>query len=447
MRHLDLFSGIGGFALATEMVWEDVEHVFCDNDPFAQEILKKHWPECVILGDIKTLVTCLQTPNTNENGEKSILKKEGSIGTGTIKKTKKNSNQSIKKEQKSEDAQKGKLSSGITEDNALAAESLKSNSSTSTIKTMMGISSEDDTEQQEPMLDVSKLGFPTHIKYSALTATLQNQYIKYVLTKEPVDLLTGGFPCQPFSQAGRRKGEADDRFLWPYLIETIRLVRPRICLLENVAGILSISDGRVFEQVCTDLESEGYEVGAFVIPVAAVGAPHRRDRVWIAAHAIGSDALRAPRLVHSTQEGERIQERDEVGKSGEQSGARVSSHAKHDGFDGTQDGEGDIAGGNCDPERAHEFRQPERADSIWEITTDSASLDEERRDIGQGQKQFRRSDWEQDWVEVATTLCRMDDGLSRRLDRNPRLKGLGNAIVPQVAAEVLKAIRDMHDNN
>ena len=98
------------------------------------------------------------------------------------------------------------------------------------------------------------------------------------------DIITGGFPCQPFSVAGKQKGTSDDRHLWPDMFRIIKAFKPRYVIGENVRGIINIQDGVVFETVCTDLESEGYEVQPFIIPAAGVGAPHRRERVWIVAH-------------------------------------------------------------------------------------------------------------------------------------------------------------------
>ena len=97
------------------------------------------------------------------------------------------------------------------------------------------------------------------------------------------DVVTGGFPCQPFSVAGKQKGTSDDRHLWPEMFRIIKAFKPRFVIGENVRGIINIQDGVVFETVCTDLESEGYEVQPFIIPAASVGAPHRRERVWIVA--------------------------------------------------------------------------------------------------------------------------------------------------------------------
>ena len=98
------------------------------------------------------------------------------------------------------------------------------------------------------------------------------------------DIITGGFPCQPFSVAGKQAGTDDDRHLWPVMFRIIQEFTPRWVIGENVKGLTNIQDGVVFETVCSDLEGEGYEVRAFNIPAAGVGAPHRRERLWIVAH-------------------------------------------------------------------------------------------------------------------------------------------------------------------
>lgn len=101
---------------------------------------------------------------------------------------------------------------------------------------------------------------------------------------QKADIVVGGFPCQPFSVAGKRKGTRDDRHLWPEMLRVIKASKPRWVIGENVRNLTSIQDGMVFEQVCTDLESEGYEVQPFIIPASAVNAPHQRYRVWIVAN-------------------------------------------------------------------------------------------------------------------------------------------------------------------
>ena len=165
-----------------------------------------------------------------------------------------------------------------------------------------------------------------------------------------VDVLTGGFPCQPFSYAGRRRGAEDDRYLWSSMYRAIDEIQPTWVVAENVAGILTmVEQGEVskvagaatlfdalddlrgryelretftLQRICTDLESHGYAVQPVLVPACAVGAPHRRDRVFIVARRIASDTYdRADRRTAREDEGkgreERIQERHEVRKPDE----------------------------------------------------------------------------------------------------------------------------------
>ena len=107
--------------------------------------------------------------------------------------------------------------------------------------------------------------------------------IKEVETLPYVDLLTGGFPCQPFSVVGRREGTRDDRYLWPDMLRIIRAVNPRWVVAENVPGI-DDKTYMVLDTVLDDLESSGYQAVPIEIPACAVGAPHLRQRVWIVAY-------------------------------------------------------------------------------------------------------------------------------------------------------------------
>ena len=146
--------------------------------------------------------------------------------------------------------------------------------------------------------------FPNSKSYEDITKTDFTEW------REKINVLTGGFPCQPFSVAGQRKGAEDNRYLWPEMLRAIREIQPDWVVGENVAGILSMVQpgsetalGReeslfgevdrkrilhrqeyVVETVCNDLEREGYSVQPVVIPACAVGAPHRRDRVFFIAH-------------------------------------------------------------------------------------------------------------------------------------------------------------------
>ena len=116
-------------------------------------------------------------------------------------------------------------------------------------------------------------GFPVHCD------------IRKVLNDIPkMDIICAGFPCQPFSYAGKRKGRMDDRYLWDETIRIVREVKPRWFIGENVFGIISIEKGMVLRQVQSDLEKENYKVQCFVIPAASVNAWHNRKRVWIIAN-------------------------------------------------------------------------------------------------------------------------------------------------------------------
>lgn len=225
--------------------------------------------------------------------------------------------------------------------------------------------------------------------------------------EQNLTILTGGFPCQPFSHAGRRKGTADDRYQWPNMFQVIQNVKPDWVIAENVRGLATWNDGMVLEQVCTDLESEGYEVQPFIIPACAVNAPHRRDRIWIIAN-----------CANSRTKGLQKQE--------------ISPD------DPT----------NTSSERLRGRSLRGRQDREWQMDEDKRQRAEVR---GQNQGRSRR-DWNQDWREIAAATCnaRMDDGLSREVDgvsysfakwRNGSIKAYGNAIVPQVAMEIFRAIK------
>jgi DNA (cytosine-5)-methyltransferase 1 len=121
-------------------------------------------------------------------------------------------------------------------------------------------------------------GVPIYPEIKQLTARrLHHDHIKHI------DLICGGYPCQPFSVAGHQRGERDPRHLWPEMYRILRELRPRWLVCENVAGHVELG----LDAVLGDLEAAGYSATTFVIPACAVGAPHRRDRVWIVAHAPG----------------------------------------------------------------------------------------------------------------------------------------------------------------
>lgn len=125
---------------------------------------------------------------------------------------------------------------------------------------------------------VLKHHFPHATAHSDITTT------DFTIYRGRVDILTGGFPCQPYSLAGDQLGDQDERHLWPHMLRAIREVQPAWVVGENVRGFVSWNDGLVFEQVHLDLEAEGYKVQAYILPAAGVGFDHRRERVFVIAH-------------------------------------------------------------------------------------------------------------------------------------------------------------------
>ena len=124
---------------------------------------------------------------------------------------------------------------------------------------------------------VLKHYWPNAESFSDITKT---DFTKYYGT---VDIITGGFPCQPYSSAGKRLGKEDERHLWPEMLRAIREVSPSFVVGENVRGLTNWNGGLVFDEVCTELESYGYSVAPVIIPACGLNAPHKRERVWFVA--------------------------------------------------------------------------------------------------------------------------------------------------------------------
>ena len=219
-------------------------------------------------------------------------------------------------------------------------------------------------------------------------------------------LLTGGFPCQPFSQAGKRAGTKDDRYLWPEMLRVIREARPAWVVGENVAGLVTME----LDNVLSDLEGEGYGTQAFVVPAVAVDARHRRDRVWIVGHddsrvggapRQGDELAGEPRVV-GYADGPGLQGHRELRERGSERAAGAASEDVAD-AEGRSVGAGLCAGGQA---------------AEW------------GRRLGDGSGAY--CEWEPE-----PGMGRVANGVPRRVDR---LKGLGNAVVPQVAYEILRGI-------
>ena len=125
---------------------------------------------------------------------------------------------------------------------------------------------------------VLKHHFPKSISYNDITKT------NFTIHRGDIDILSGGFPCQPYSSAGKRLGKEDERHLWPEMLRAIREIQPSWVVGENVRGLTNWNGGLVFDEVQSELEAEGYEVLPFLLPACAVNAPHRRDRIWFVAY-------------------------------------------------------------------------------------------------------------------------------------------------------------------
>ena len=141
-----------------------------------------------------------------------------------------------------------------------------------------------------------KQNFPNSISYEDITKT---DFTKH---KGGIDIISGGFPCQPFSNTGQRKGTEDERYLWDAMLRAIREIQPRFIVAENVSGLVNWNGGMVFDKVQADLEAEGYEVLPFLLPACAVNANHRRDRIWFIAYSKSS-----PRIYENKNEGQNTQ--------------------------------------------------------------------------------------------------------------------------------------------
>ena len=132
---------------------------------------------------------------------------------------------------------------------------------------------------------ILKLRWPDVPKWTDIKNVTGKEVLKQIGT---VDLISGGFPCQPFSVAGKRKGKNDNRNLWPEMFRIIKEIKPRYIFAENVRGIVN----SYLDTVLTDLENQGYSCSAFLIPASAVGAPHRRERLWIVAYTASKQSWR-----------------------------------------------------------------------------------------------------------------------------------------------------------
>ena len=233
------------------------------------------------------------------------------------------------------------------------------------------------------------------------------------------DILTGGFPCQPFSHAGKRKGKDDNRNFWPEFIRLIRELQPAWIIAENVAGLISMENGRTLEGILNDLENENYTPEIYNIPACGVGAWHKRERIWIVAH-------NANTRIKSMQERKNaISENAPIANS-------KTTERKQSG--NTRTGGGGLANSCEDVSDTISRGQQGQGQFIKSINSKEDCKRETTKLINGSQQGI--------W-EFEPNVGRVANGIPGRVDR---LKGLGNAIVPQVAYELFKAILEYEQN-
>jgi DNA (cytosine-5)-methyltransferase 1 len=461
--HLDLFSGIGGFALAAAWTGRIQTVQFVELDPWCRRVLAKHWPEVPIHDDIRTFLADARRSEPQES--------DGAAWSGT------------------EDGTRGELSallaagtgaSGGVERGHLAEGIRRREPIDPQRPAFLADTTQQPTGEPDDEADAVATGWQARSLFgerghggrtaavsdlgcersqgSAARQYAAEQFARSTGTHIPLDLLTGGFPCQPWSAAGKQRGVADDRDLWPELHRLVVSLRPRWCLFENVSGLVGMEGG--LDRVLTQMEESGYATGTVVIPAAAVGAYHRRDRVWIVAHddSLSSDRGAEPGLwgasrteylspalvgdvAHAADGGLRrgfplwepglaAQRGEDAAHADEQGEPVVSANGRtgrgqlwaRDAADGGSIGlEGEQPGGTATG-----------------ATVGSGCRDETLSAVGRGVDGLPRGlarsgpvrfgpDWEAGIPRVTT----------HEADRVNKLKALGNAIVPAVAYELM----------
>ena len=323
LRHLDLFSGIGGFSLGLEATGGFKTVAFCDIEEFPRKVLQKHWPHVKQYTDIKEL-----------------------------------------------DYDKLR-SDGIISDN------------------------------------------------------------------EKIDIITGGYPCQPFSVAGRKKGEKDPRHLWPEYFRLVQELRPTWVIGENVGGHIKLG----LDTVITDLESEDYSVRPFSISASSIGANHQRERVWILAHSRRSQWPRAE-LRGENENETRKENANQFERSSSTSEVDVAN-SESISSDGREDREyskegntkREVGGVSSNVANTNDERLQRQWQSRNQFTprfnSSCESSEEGQRTVGQG------------WWESEPNVGRVAHGVPKRVDR---LKSLGNSLVPQIPYYIGKTILEVMAN-
>lgn len=292
---------------------------------------------------------------------------------------------------------------------------------------------------------VLKYYWPKAITYNDITKT------DFSIHRKSIDILTGGFPCQPYSTAGKRLGKEDERHLWPEMLRAIREIQPTWVVGENVLGLVNWNGGLVFEEVQADLEAKGYEVQPYVLPAASVNAPHKRDRVWFVAYS--NDKGRDSGLRQVQGENGEISQRNNDAEPSDSSFQPNATNTSSFGF--CKHGEGQRllfetlgASVRMGQENAtYSLRNGYESRKKGECSEERSQSNDKQFERC---NKFSRADFEM--FPISAPICSGDDGISSKLDgitfpkwRNESIKAGGNAIVPQVVYQIFKAI-DQYNN-
>ncbi len=231
-----------------------------------------------------------------------------------------------------------------------------------------------------------------------------------------IDIISGGFPCQPYSSAGKRLGKEDERHLWPHMLRAIEEIAPRFVVGENVRGLTNWNGGMVFDEVCSDLENLGYSVAPYLIPASAVNAPHKRERIWFIAY------RERIRLEHR-QEARNIQQNERTPQT---KGCEFAKSIETNGGDGNvANTTGKRLEGNG--RQTNGFAKP----CSFEI---------------------QNGKWHT--FPTESPICSRNDGFSNKLDgitfskwRKESIMAYGNAVCPPLVFEIFKAIEKFDQTN